>query len=355
MQFPSYKLKIDNQYLKDSGKGFYTYETDQCSYRIGNSTIELASLLTSPKTINELVSIRKQGLPDTEEEKIRIEVVESLSDLLDKDLVIESNAGPEKWAEPLLVTGSARSGTSALTRSLSTHPDICLFNEFCLYQKLKNNMDTWHRIQWMDENNPPPKKVSADMTALQNRMVEDLPVHTSNRMTKSWLFDQVKNPPLVYGDKMPYAYLSNIHKITRNYPKARCLITLRDGRAVIASQIRHYHNAIEQGLAPPKWSKPTVHEAQFLWLRSANLWLHLRTNPPVPCLEVRYETAVNDKENLARTICDFVDIDYKEEDFEEFYANYRPENLDAWRNEFPGMDNQLSNEFKDALRQLDYR
>ncbi len=354
MKFASYKSNIDNRHLKDTGNGYYIYDDDINSCRLSSAAIEIAGLLKSRKTINEMVNIRKQGLPLAEDRRIRIEVVECLSDLIDKDLVVESNAGPEKWTAPLLVTGSARSGTSALTRSLSTHPDICLFNEFCLYQKLKNNMDTWHRIQWMDENNPPPKKVSVDMTTLQNRMMEDLPLHTSNRLTKSWLFDQVDNQPAVYGDKMPYAYLSNIHRITQNYPKARFLITLRDGRAVVASQIRHYHNAIENGRTPPKWSKPTIHEAQYLWLRSANLWLHLRKNPPAPCLEVRYESTVQDQEKLARSICDFVGIDYRKVDFKEFFANYQAENIDLWRNEFPKMENQLSDEFMEALRQLDY-
>ena len=354
MNFPSYKSVIDDRNLKDSGNGYYIYEDGNSSYRLSSATIEIASLLKKRKTINEVVNIRKQGLLLEEERKVRIEVVERLSGLIDKDLVVESNEGPEKWTAPLLVTGSARSGTSALTRSLSTHPDICLFNEFCLYQKLKDNMDTWYRTQWMDENNPPPKKVSADMTTLQSRMMEDLPLHTSNEVTKSWLFDQVSNPPAVYGDKMPYAYLSNIHRITQNYPEARFLITLRDGRAVVASQLRHYNHSIENDRTPPKWSKPTVDEAQYLWLRSANLWLHLRKNPPVPCLEVRYESAVHDRESLARSICDFVGIEYREADFKEFFANYQAENTDTWREELPEMESQLSDEFKHALRQLDY-
>ena len=102
------------------------------------------------------------------------------------------------------------------------------------------------------------------------------------------------------------------------------------------------------------WMKPTVREAEYLWLRSARAWLKLRANPPAPCLEVRYEQAVRSPATLAKNICDFVGTAYREEDFREFFEQYHPVNINAWRNEMGDIEEQLSSEFLNALDELGY-
>ena len=258
------------------------------------------------------------------------------------------------WNAPLLITGCARSGTTALARALSTHDNICIFNEYHLYYRSKNDCHIWHLIQRMSEENPPPIKVSIDMDTLKSKLLEELPLPTSCQSTKNWLFDQVQNPVQLYGDKMPFKYLDTIHEIVAQYPEVKFLITLRDGRAVVASQIRHYHVAIKNGAVPSRWMKPSVQEAEYLWLRSARKWLKLRSNPPAPCLEVRYEEAAKSPETLARKICTFTGITFREEDFREFLEQYRPVNTETWREELKNIEEQLSSEFLDALGQLGY-
>ena len=98
----------------------------------------------------------------------------------------------------------------------------------------------------------------------------------------------------------------------------------------------------------------TVAEAEFLWLRSVKKWLSLRENPPAPCLEVRYEQATQSPVELAKSICNFVGIEYRANEFAAFLTSYEPVHTDSWRTELPDIDDQLSDEFRDALAQLGY-
>ncbi|MDA9981495.1 sulfotransferase [Gammaproteobacteria bacterium] len=257
------------------------------------------------------------------------------------------------WNAPLLITGCARSGTSALAQALSTHRKFCIFNEYQLYVHRPDAFGTWPHVQRMKHDNHPPKKVSSDLAQLNSRMLRELPP-ASNQSTINWLFGLIETPPSVYGDKMPFQYLRRIHKVVKEYPEAKFLITIRDGRAVVASQIRQYHLAIEKGDTPAPWMNPTVREAEYLWLRSAKTWLQLRSRPPVPCLEVRYEKAVQSPQQLAKSICNFTGIKYQAAEFADFLGTYRAVHVDTWREELENIEDQLSDEFRDALRQLGY-
>ncbi len=269
--------------------------------------------------------------------------------------VRESAVRGKDWNAPLLITGCARSGTTALTRALSGHDNFCIFNEYHLYYQSEYEFNIWHRIQRMRNDNPPPIKISSDTASLKSKLLEEMPLPAACPSTRNWLFSQVDKPVKVYGDKMPYKYLETMPEVVENFPDVKFLIVLRDGRDVVTSQIRRYEVAIENNIIPAHWMQPTVQEAEYLWLRSVTTWLKLRSDPQAPCLEVRYEQATESPETLAREICDFVGINYREEDFRRFLKQYRPVHIDTWRNEINGIESQLSSEFLDALDQLGYR
>lgn len=277
-----------------------------------------------------------------------------MSSLSNPDLTREVECASEAWKAPLLITGCARSGTSALARLLSTHDRICIFNEYSLYHPPIEEGSVWHRIREMRDDNPPPVKVSPDIESLRSSLVAELPPTASDETTTNWLFGRLRNPTAVYGDKMTYRYLNAMEELAERLPGTRFLVTLRDGRDVVASQVRRYHTTVQSGIAPEAWMRPTVEEAEYLWLRSARKWLRLRADPPAPCLEVRYEQATKSPEELARKICDFVGMDYRRDEFQEFLDGYRPINTDTWREELPDLEAQLSGEFRDALAQLGY-
>ena len=185
-------------------------------------------------------------------------------------------------------------------------------------------------------------------------MATELPTPVSDEATKSWLFGLLETPVQVYGDKMPYRYLEVMEEVVEAFPRSRFLVTIRDGRAVVASQIRRHRFAIESGTSPERWMQPTVELAESRWLSFARRWLELRKDPPAPCLEVRFEEATRSPEVLVRRICEFVGMDYRREEFDLFFEAYRPIRVDAWRKELPGIDDRLSDEFRDALGELGY-
>lgn len=260
----------------------------------------------------------------------------------------------QKWGAPLLITGCARTGTSALARLLSRHPRICIFNEYHLYYKSKEFCNVWHRIRGMTEDNPPPDCISDDSAAMVARLERDLPSPVPCTEARKWLFDQASGILEIYGDKMPYKYLCTMNTVADHFPKAKFLITVRDGRDVVASQILRYHEAVRAGNKPEHWMQPTVEKAEYLWLQSARTWLELRPNPPLPCLEVRYEQATRDPTSLARSICEFTGMNYREEEFRTFARKYRPVHVAKWQEEGLDLENRLSSEFLDALEQLGY-
>ncbi|HJN66929.1 MAG TPA: sulfotransferase [Pirellulales bacterium] len=272
----------------------------------------------------------------------RISMAESLND-------------DKQWNAPLLITGGIRSGSTALTRLLSTHDRICIFNEYSLYTDPVLEDSVWHRIRDMGDDNLPPHAISKDMASLQLRLADELPEPVCKETTRNWLFGLLQNRVQVYGDKMPYVYLARMEELANQFPGVRFLLTLRDGRDVVASQVRQYYSAAAAGVEPERWMRPTIQEAEHLWLRSARIWLSLRSAPPAPCLEIPYEQATRNPENTVRSICDFVGMEYCEEDFAEFLVTYQPVHIDSWRDELPDIENHLSDDFLDALEQLGYR
>ena len=47
-------------------------------------------------------------------------------------------------------------------------------------------------------------------------------------------------------------------------------------------------------------------------------------------------------------------MDYRREEFDVFVDAYRPTRVDVWREELSDVDDRLSDEFRDALRELGY-
>ena len=258
------------------------------------------------------------------------------------------------WNHPLLITGCPRTGSTALTRGLSTHPNFCLFNEYHLYLGDARSHEAWDRIMTMPPTNRPPEHIGPSAADLRRRLRQSFPEKADNRTLRRWLFEQADPLPRIYGDKTPMSYLHNIESIARLHPGARCLITLRDGRDVIASQMRAYRSSIENGTPPSFWMKETVREAQALWSEAVHLWFTYRRSPPIECLEVRYEEAVHAPEALVKRICEFTGVHHEPGAFRGFFSEYVPTRVGSWRVECPDMEKHLSRDFRGTLEVLGY-
>ncbi|KAA3621205.1 MAG: sulfotransferase [Proteobacteria bacterium] len=282
------------------------------------------------------------------------QIVATLTKLKDAGIVDEKPPRVQNdWNAPLLISGCARSGTTALTRSLSTHSGFCLFNEFYLYGIRDAGTALWKRILDM-KRNPPPPLVGESLEALKRDLHTELPLPASNTIMRNWLFSRADPCPRVYGDKLPGVYLMQMRKLARAMPQARFIVTLRDGRAVIASQLREFEVARRQNRPPQPWMTPSIAKAQEMWLRFARAWIPLRDDPPAPCLELRYESAIADPESMFRQVCDFIGVAFDRSEFAEALSLYRGVHVDAWKRECPDIDQHLSPEFHEALSHFGY-
>ena len=262
------------------------------------------------------------------------------------------------YDEPLIITGPPRTGTTALSAGLSLHPTICIVNEVCLYHP--ENWAGWRLSKLPDgyfwkshvDHVWPSKCPSREQT------MGTIDRHMNNAEVRSWLFGttekRIGRPLSIYGDNMPGAYLKHLGAIAELYPKAKILVTIRDGRDVVASQVRHYHNS-DRPIENQDWRAATVEEASPLWLRYMKTWERWRSEIAVDrWMEVRYEEATSDPSSMVRAILELMGVEYVESEFAEFFSFYRPVHVGTWRQTLPNLERELSDEFKEMLDRWGY-
>lgn len=329
---------------------------DQTLIRLSTSAFSILSLCDGQRSQRRIFQQLSEHIHYEGYRDITGDFARCFENLLDLGLISEVAAAPlrseRQWRAPVLITGCPRSGTTALSL-LSTHREICVFNEYKLYTDPDDGDQVWHRLM-SDTLGPPPEKIAVSARQLKEELSREFPHGANNATLRSWLFESMLSTPRIYGDKMPGVYLRHMDRLAESYPDAKCLVTVRDGRAVVASQIRNYQKATDQGTKLQGWMKDTVQKAESLWLSQMKIWLSLRDNPPLPCLEVRYEDAVSNPRTMLSKLAGFLEIDYRESDFKPFLSLYRPKNIDSWRTELPDIEEHLSAEFRDTLQDLGY-
>ncbi len=166
----------------------------------------------------------------------------------------------------------------------------------------------------------------------------------------------------LYGDKTPGS-VTQIELLAELFPEAKFVHIIRDGRAVALSYLER-----------PEWGPETMAEA-------ANHWKNRVRRGRVAgqaigadrYMEVRYEDVVADPETVARTVCDFLGLDFEDgmlryhEKSEEFIASTKdPEafknlsrpitgGLRAWEDEISPGDRKLFEAIAgDLLEELEY-
>jgi hypothetical protein len=99
----------------------------------------------------------------------------------------------------------------------------------------------------------------------------------------------IKDPRLTYC----------LHCVNRNFPDARFIIILRDGRAVSSSYIRS------------RWGIATnIYYGALVWKKELELQLKFSRAYPEKCYVVRYEDLVKDPERELEDICRFLNVSY---------------------------------------------
>jgi hypothetical protein len=153
----------------------------------------------------------------------------------------------------------------------------------------------------------------------------------------------------VYGDKLPIGYLTQGKQILVSYPGTRFIVTLRDGRDVVTSQLR-------ADKSKGHWAQyDSAAKAQELWLRCMQSWETLKPQlTPDQYMELRYEEAVADPLVKLREVVDFASIAVTDAELKAAVQGYRPTHVGAWRTEQPDIMSELGAPFKEMLQKWNY-
>ena len=279
-----------------------------------------------------------------------------------------------RYTKPLLISGCPRTGTTALARTISEYAAGCVFNEMGAYVPNTRFEREIVRRVGISADKTDPRKTSLyplllhdarDLAERSELKGFDLVHECYDRVARS------KGQPLkIYGDKYPIHYLKQLPTLLEQIPQAKFIITMRDGRDVIASQIRHYRGATTTGKPPlAHWMKPTVAEAEYLWLDNMRTWEHVRSTVSSDrVLIIRYEEITSDLFGWLETICNFCGMAYNRDEWNVRVADdpkrppmgatssptwvYGPRHLSTWSEVFSA--DELSSEFKEMLQKWDY-
>jgi len=251
----------------------------------------------------------------------------------------------------LIVSSAPRSGSTPLAQLLGQQKDVFVMNEIGIYDDW-DNANKWqnfiHTEKWINfvANENIFKAHNLDLYAFRKQVIVQ---KMSGKGIFKWLQDNTNVS--IIGDKCPITYINNMPMFAKKFPNAKFIIIVRDGRDVIASQIRGYSKW------PPgnpdhaeHWMKAAVKESQHLWLKvNQDTTRSLLQVDPKRVMVFRYEDAVTDQISFCNDLSEFLDVNiYSINNY------FKPVGLGSWQNEHPNMMGELSVAFKAMLVALGY-
>ena len=253
------------------------------------------------------------------------------------------------YTAPLLITGSPRSGTSALAATLlRMSPAVAISHEWGSF--LARPCDRMRRLCDVAPEffvNHPLRATSCGATGFMEYLRQ-----TSR--TPQQIHTTAYGSSTVYGDKFPSSYLAQGMQTLLDYPSARFIVTLRDGRDVIASQLRT--NKAVAAASRAHWAQhDSVSRAQELWLQCMRSWETLKPQlTSDQYMELRYEEAVADPLVKLHEVAVFAGISVDDAELKIAVRGYKPTHVGAWRTEQPDIMLELGAPFREMLQKWNY-
>ena len=238
----------------------------------------------------------------------------------------------------IVVTGSPRSGTTALTVVLNKSFFLHIYDEMGLYKPsgLRDRLGNLVKLEheWIARYNDCIKTPIHKLLA--SKGTEDA--------LQSSIIDQTKYP--IIGDKFHSDYLSHVPEITKKH-NPLWIVCIRDPRAVIASQLRKDHFDSEY------WKIKDPYKGGDIWLKSMEAWVKYRDEiPEQNKVEVRYETASSNISFSINEILSKLTIDVSDSKLKEMCETYIPTNVSSWETELN--DFEIPEKFKPTMAALGY-
>lgn len=231
----------------------------------------------------------------------------------------ESPFGEKTSNSPIFIFGSARSGTSLLSRIVGAHPRIAipfeshLYNTFYPWLKYygdlrveKNRerlLDDILSTEVMRDWSPQPER-QCTLEA-----IEKFDFHgVVNSLMQKWTEAQGKQR---WGEKTPW-HIFYWREILDGFPKAKIIHIVRDGRDSSLSWKR------------ARFGPKHIYLLAQRWVQYLDIVNEMKAVvDPESFFEVRYEDLLANPERIAQEICDFLEEEFSPEMLA-FYSNNAP-------------------------------
>jgi len=266
--------------------------------------------------------------------------------------------------------GCGRSGTTLLRNMFDAHSTLAMTHESHFIGPLAKVRSRYEGEAGFDNDAFVADLFSDANFVRQGLEVEDVRLALDKAGAKSYagavraVFAAyaAKDGKKLYGDKTPGS-VTQIELLADLFPEAKFVHIIRDGRAVALSYLER-----------PEWGPETMAEAANHWKNRVRRGRAAgRAIGADRYLEVRYEHVVADPETVARSVCDFLGLEFEEgmlryhEKSKEFIASTKdPEafknlsrpitaGLRAWEDEIlPGDQRLFEAVAGDLLEELGY-
>lgn len=222
-------------------------------------------------------------------------------------------------ADPFLVVGAVRSGTTVLRLLLGHHPAICRCGEFeFVAPYIPSNNSPWPNVESYTDAIEHLHSFKTSGLRLDHSL-DSLPTIAKDFLRQQAALD---DRPIV-GAVVHHDF----DRLPRIWPHARYIHLLRDPRDVSRS-------CVQMGWAGNAWAATSV------WSTAFGAWRRLRSQVPAEhLLEVRYEALVADTEAELSRICRFLGTEYDpamlEIERDTTYRRPSPTEASSWRERAP--------------------
>ncbi|PKG93000.1 sulfotransferase [Paraglaciecola sp. MB-3u-78] len=176
-----------------------------------------------------------------------------------------------KLYNPLFLLGTQRSGTTLLTRILSSHPRLYIQNELPMDDLFSGHLDKETLL----------KRITTKVFDIHS---VSLPIEKGEELLWGW-----KEPLLTY----------ELDVLERCFPDSKYILIIRDGRGVVNSYMDN------------RWGLGTnAYTGALRWQKEVALQMAFAKKMQGKCLTIRYEDLVQNLPEVLAQLCDFIGVEF---------------------------------------------
>jgi hypothetical protein len=268
-----------------------------------------------------------------------------------------------KDIDNIVIAGCFRSGTTAMARILSMHPELFITGELITFNSNQGHIT--NKFQQIKNEYPHIGKCVFEPT-LGNKyeeFIKRLVPGQDRWKILQMIYDMSGKQCKYYGDKVP-EYVFSLFRLNKTLNKPKVVFCIRDPRDVIDSQLRAYKGLLARhnNNVPPVirrnwWAKERIEDCIYMpahernWLQFMTTWESVKDK--LDYIEVNYTHLVNNKKKPI-DIANFlgVDGDAMQEVFGSVFNPVRHEN---WKKQIPQIDSILPGNWKAMMRRYGFK